>query len=63
MKNVLSYIKRYEINKKYHTLCLKVLSHQRQREKEVLSSKQTDLWYVAAFSLVKEKEDTTWLDE
>ena len=43
MKNVLSYIKRYEINKKYHTLCLKVLSHQRQREKEVLSSKQTDL--------------------
>ena len=44
--------------KNCHTPCVKVFSHQRQHEKELLSSKQTNLWYVAAFSLVKEKEDT-----
>ena len=29
--------------KKYQTPCVKVLSHQRQHEKEVLSSKHTNL--------------------
>ena len=49
--------------KNHHTPCVKVPSDQRQHERKVLSSKQINLWYVAAFSLVKEKEDTTWLDE
>ena len=44
--------------KNCHTPCVKVFSHQGQHEKELLSSKQTNLWYVAALSLVKEKEDT-----
>ena len=48
--------------KNYHTPCVKVLSHQRQHEKEVLSSKHTNL-YVPTFSLVEEKEDTIRLDE
>ena len=48
--------------KKHHTSCVKVLSHQRQHEKEVLSSKHTNL-YVPTFSLVEEKEDTIRLDE
>ena len=62
-KCVITHQTTWNKRKIYHTLCVKVLSHQRQHETEVLSSKQTNLWYVAAISLVKEKEDTIWLDE